>query len=139
VSRDGQTVQAVTPGAFDVVSVEAVDGPGGWLYYVASPANATQRYLFRTRLDGTGTPERISSAAQPGTHRYDISPDARWAFHFYSTFDTPWTTDLVQLPAHKPVRVLAGNDGIRSAIAPLITRKTERSEERCVGKERRDG
>src|SRR3989449_2490851 len=43
VSRDGKTVQPVTPGAFDVIGIAAVDEPGGWLYYVASPDNATQR------------------------------------------------------------------------------------------------
>ena len=37
--------------------------PGGWLYYIASPANATQRYLYRSRLDGSGKPERVTPAA----------------------------------------------------------------------------
>ena len=125
VSRDGKTLQVVTPGAFDVVGVAAVDEPGGALYYIGSPENATQHYLFRARLDGTGKAERISPATQPGSHRYTISPDAHWAFHTYSTFDSPPVTDLVRLPTHQVVRTLAANATLQEAVAPLISRKTE--------------
>ena len=125
VSRDGKTVQVVTPGAFDVVGVAAVDEPGGALYYIGSPENATQHYLFRSRLDGTGKAERVSPATQPGSHRYTISPDAHWAFHTYSTFDSPPVTDLVRLPTHQVVRTLAANATLQEAVAPLISRKTE--------------
>ncbi len=125
VSRDGKTVQVVTPGAFDVIGVAAVDEPGGALYYIGSPENATQHYLFRARLDGTGKAERVSPATQPGSHRYTISPDAHWAFHTYSTFDSPPVTDLVRLPTHQVVRTLAANATLQEAVAPLISRKTE--------------
>ena len=60
VSRDGKSVRLVTRGAFDVLEVKGIDDKGGWLYYVASPDNPAQKYLFRTRLDGKGTPQRIS-------------------------------------------------------------------------------
>jgi dipeptidyl-peptidase-4 len=105
--------------------VAAVDEPGGALYYIGSPENATQHYLFRARLDGTGKAERVSPATQPGSHRYTISPDAHWAFHTYSTFDSPPVTDLVRLPTHQVVRTLAANATLQEAVAPLISRKTE--------------
>ncbi len=125
VGRDGKVVRLVTPGAFDVTDLAAVDEPGGWLYFIASPDNATQRYLYRTRLDGHATPERLSPADRPGTHGYEISPGARWAFHTYSTFDTPNVTDLVRLPSHASVRPLAANANLRAAVTPLTGRKTE--------------
>ena len=125
VSRDGKRVKGVTPGHFDVTDVAAVDEPGGWLYFIASPDNATQRFLYRTRLDGRAAPERLSPPDRPGTHGYDISPDARWAFHTYSTFDTPNVTDLVRLPSHASVRPLAENANLRAAVTPLTSRKTE--------------
>src|SRR5256712_3254300 len=125
VSRDGKTPQPVTPRAFDVIGIAAGGEPGGRLYHAASPDNATQHYLFRTRLDGTGKAERVSPATQPGSHRYTISPDAHWAFHTYSTFDRPPVTDLVRLPTHQVVRTLAGNATLQETVAPLIARKTE--------------
>jgi dipeptidyl-peptidase-4 len=117
-SVDGKRLSRVTQGDFDVIQVEAVDDAGGWLYYAASPENATQRYLYRTRLDG-GTPERLSPAGQPGWHTYDISPDTHWAVHTYSTFTTPPVVELIRLPEHKVVRVLADNRKLREKLAAL--------------------
>jgi dipeptidyl-peptidase 4 len=126
ISRDGRTVRLLTPGAFDVIEVAAVDERGGgWLYCIASPDNATQRYLYRMRLDGRGKTERVSPLDRPGTHGYGISPDAQWAFHSYSTFATPPTTELVRLPSHAVVRTLATNEKLRAALAPLAVRKPE--------------
>ena len=36
----------------------AVDEESGWLYFIASPDNIAQRYLYRSRLDGSGQMER---------------------------------------------------------------------------------
>ena len=80
VSRDGTNSKLITPGNFDVVNIQAVDEPGGWLYYTASPDNAAQRYLFRTRLDGTGSAEKITPDSQKGWNNYNISPNSHWAF-----------------------------------------------------------
>ena len=125
ISRDGKDVEPVTNGPFDVVSVAGVDAKGGWLYYIASPENATQRYLYRARLDGSGTPERLTPGDQPGTHRYTLSPDARWAFHTYSAFDVPPVTDLVRLPSHERVRVLADNAELAKTVRPLLNPPVE--------------
>jgi dipeptidyl-peptidase-4 len=112
-------VRLVTPGDYDVLSVEAVDEKGGWLYFVASPDNPTQRYLFRCRLDGRGKPERITPADQPGTHSYQISPTAQWAFHTYSAFGVPPVTELVRLPKHSAVRQLADNKLLKAKVEAL--------------------
>jgi dipeptidyl-peptidase-4 len=125
VSRDGAHVRLVTSGSYDVISVEAVVEDAGYIYYIASPDNATQRYLYRTRLNGRGRPERLSPAAAPGTHGYELSPDARWALHTYSTFDTPPVTDLVQLPSHAVARTLVRNDSLAMAAAPLLAQPVE--------------
>jgi len=125
VSRDGKRVTNITPGNYDVVDIAAVDEPGQWLYYIASPDNATQRYLYRTRLDGKQTAVRVSPAPAAGTHSYRVSPDARWAFHTYSHFDSPSVIDLVQLPSHRVVRTLVDNAKQRAAVGPLVGRPGE--------------
>ena len=122
VSRDGSKVALVTTGAYDVVSVESVDVARGLVYFIASPDNATQRYLYRTRLDGKGPAERVSPAGMAGTHRYDISPDARWALHTWSSANTPPTTDLVALPKHTSVRTMI-NDTLRNAAIQAVLPK----------------
>lgn len=132
VSRDGKNIQLLTPGAYDVISLDGVDEKNGELYFIASPENATQRYLYRASLDASAakataanTPERVSPADAPGTHLYDISPDGRWAFHIYSRADVTPVTDLVELPMHKSARVLEDNHALRANAAPLLTSPTE--------------
>ncbi len=124
VSQTGQA-RLITTGQFDLVSVSGLDETGGWLYYIASPDNATQRYLYRSRLDGTGQSERITPANVPGTHTYDVSPDGRWAFHSYSTFDGPGVSDLVSLPDHKSVRVFQDNAAMKAKVASILAGRTE--------------
>jgi dipeptidyl-peptidase 4 len=125
VSRDGKRAQLVTTGAYDVAEISGVDEKASALYFIASPENATQRYLYRVPLDGSQPAQRVSPSAAPGTHRYDISPDAHWAFHTYSRADLTPVTDLVELPAHRSARVLEDNAALRSTVAPLVASPTE--------------
>ena len=109
VSRDGKSVRLVTKGNFDVLEVKGIDDKGGWLYYVASPDNPTQKYLFRTRLDGKGTPQRISPREEPGTHAYDRSPNYKYAIENYSSLGNPPLIRLVRLPGNQVIRTLVDN------------------------------
>ena len=124
-SRDGREERLLTPGSSDVMERAPVDEREGWSYFFASPDNATQRYLYRVRLDGAEKPERVTPMDQPGTHFYDFSPDLQWAFHTYSTFDTPPVTTLISLPDHRVVRVLEDNAGLRRRTEATISHPTE--------------
>jgi dipeptidyl-peptidase-4 len=124
VSRSGESVKLVTPGEYDVIKLLEVDEKRGWLYFIASPENPTQRYLYRVRLDGTGR-ERLTPADQPGTHDYQISPNGRWAIHRRSSLDAPPVADLVELPGHKRVRTLAANKVLRKKVEKLRRTPTE--------------
>jgi dipeptidyl-peptidase 4 len=119
VSRDGKTVRSITPGSYDVIGVEQVDAASGWLYFTASPDNATQRYLFRTRLDGAGTAERLTPANEPGSHHYIFSPRGDMAIHTYSTFTRVPATDVIRLPQHAGVRSLVDNHELQDRLARL--------------------
>lgn len=125
ISRDGRDVKLVTNGSYDVISVERVDEAGGWLYFIASPENATQRYLFRTRLSGEGRAERLSPASEAGTHGYLISPRSNLAIHTFSAFNKVPVTDIVSLPEHARVRVLIDNRDVQERFDKLSAAKTE--------------
>jgi dipeptidyl-peptidase-4 len=125
VSRDGSNVRLVTPGDYDVISVLGVDAKGEWLYYIASPGNPAQRYLWRTRIDGRAAPERLTPAGSEGTHSYDISPGYRWALHTFSRFGMPPALDVVRLPDHRASRVLVDNTDVRLKLERLRTGTTE--------------
>ena len=123
ISRDGKETR-LTRGAYDHLQPMS-DQKGGWLYFSASPDNATQNYLYKVRTDGTGEADRVTPADQPGQHSYRLSSDGRWAFHTYSTIDSPPVTELVELPSHRLVRVLESNAELREKRKPWIPRPTE--------------
>ncbi|HEY9227268.1 MAG TPA: DPP IV N-terminal domain-containing protein [Gemmatimonadaceae bacterium] len=123
VSRDGK-MRLITNGKYDVMKVSYIDTKGGWLYFYASPENATQMYLWRIRLTG-GQPERLTPASAHGDHSYDIGPNARFAIHTASSWGTPPTVDLVRLPTHEVARVLVDNAALKSRLATLRQQPVE--------------
>ena len=119
IARDGSDIKCITPGNFDLISVELVDVPNGRLYFSASPENATQKYLFSARLDGSGKPERLSPVNQSGTHNYTISPRGDLAIHTYSSAQQIPVTDVVRLSDHRVVRTIFDNKQLADRIARL--------------------
>jgi dipeptidyl-peptidase-4 len=119
ISADGKESRLLTQGDYDVISVLKIDDKAGWVYYIASPDNATQRYLYRTTIDVTGKTERLSPVDQSGTHSYQISKDSKWAIHTYSSFNKPKLIDMVSLPGHASERVLENNSQLREKISAV--------------------
>ncbi|MBP8244762.1 MAG: DPP IV N-terminal domain-containing protein, partial [Chitinophagaceae bacterium] len=119
VSRDGKQMQLITRGAFDVVNINCIDPAGGYVYYIASPDNFTQRYLYRSRLDGTGEAERVSPANMAGQHSYQISADAKYAIHSFENASTPRRISLINLTTHSEIKLMEDNAGLKNKMAEL--------------------
>jgi dipeptidyl-peptidase-4 len=115
VSLDSGKAELVTRGDFDVVSLDRVTPDEKWVYFIASPDNPTQRYLYRSKLDGSAAPERLTTN-QPGTHIYTISPNAEWALHTYSGFNAAPTSEVVHLPDHRVMRKTADNSALTESV-----------------------
>ena len=124
-SFSGEKLELLTPGEADVVSVVGMDERRGWVYFIACPNDPTRRYLYRSRLDGTGRPERVSPDEQTGTHEYQIAPGGNWAIHTFSTINTPPVIQLIRLPSHETVRLFEDNSELRSKLAQLKRRPAE--------------
>jgi dipeptidyl-peptidase-4 len=122
VPVDGGDPVPITPANEDVLNIAAIDPDSHWIYFIAAPENATQRYLYRSPIDHAGPAVRLSPAEQPGTHFYRISPNCLWAIHAYSRFDRPPVMDAVSLPDHKRVRTLEENSVLvlRANVAALV-------------------
>ena len=123
VSRAGEA-KKVTRGNFDIIRMLKLDAANGIAYFTASPKNATERYLYRINLDGTGL-KRLSPAKQRGSHSYSLSPDAKWAVHTFSSIQSPPVTQLIKLPTHEPVRTLEDNAALRAKVKTLAEPKRE--------------
>ncbi|QRR02776.1 S9 family peptidase [Dyadobacter sandarakinus] len=103
VSRDGKKETLITPGNFDMISPVRIDEKNNAYYFMASPDNATQSYLYKATLDGKGKVTRVTPAELAGTHDYQISPLGKFAMHQFSSAKLPPMMEWVTLPAHKPL------------------------------------
>ena len=120
VARDGGHERLLTRFEDDVIQPLGLDSAGEWFYFIASPESATERYLFRSSLEGDAPPERLTPRNATGTHAYDLSPNGRWAFHTFSSFDAPPRVDLVQLPDHTVMRTLEDNAALQAALDGVL-------------------
>ncbi|MCU7693163.1 S9 family peptidase [Haoranjiania flava] len=106
----------ITKGAYDVIDLLAVNEQEGYVYFLASPENATQQYLYRTRLDGSSAPEKLSPATEKGTHDYDLSPDGKFARHTFSNVNTYPVREWVTLPGHTTIGDKANQNALPADI-----------------------
>ena len=116
VRREVGAERLITHFEGDVIQPLGLDSAGEWFFFIASPENATERYLFRSSIEGGAPPERLTPRDETGTHGYDLSPNGRWAFHTFSSFDEPPRIDLVRLPDHTSMRTLEDNAALRVAL-----------------------
>jgi dipeptidyl-peptidase-4 len=120
VSRDGKKETLVTNGNYDIIQISSIDEPGGYCYFLASPQNATQQYLYRTKLDGSGQAERITPPESRGTHQYNLSPVARFARHTFSNATTPPTTEWISVSGHQRLNIPQSGAGRSNAPAENV-------------------
>jgi dipeptidyl-peptidase-4 len=125
VPADGGEATLLTRFDADATALAGLDESRGWLYFMASPDNATQRYLYRAKLDGHGSPERVTPSSLPGTHTYDVAPGGRLAFHTYSRFDQPPVVDVIDLASHRSLRALTDPSALVKKLAPITARPVE--------------
>jgi len=113
VSRDGKTIQPITQGNYDVENITGIDIDKGYVYFISTLENYTQRDLYRTKLKGDGKPELVSPKDQKGTHSYNMSPTGKWAIHTFNNASTPPAINMVAFPKGNSVRVLVDNSNAK--------------------------
>lgn len=107
----------VTPGDFDVASMRSPQGKG--IYYMASPDNSTQRYLYTSDLKGKGKTKRITPESFAGVNGYNVSPNGKYAVHTHQSVTEAKTVRLISLPDHKTIKTFVENKAYREKLASL--------------------
>jgi len=119
ISRDGTESKLITKGSFDVVQINCIDPQNGYVYYIASPENFTQRYLYRNKINGSGEAERVTPETFKGQSSYQISGNSEWAIQTFQNSTTPPVISLIHLPDHKAIKTLQDNHELREKYASL--------------------
>jgi len=119
VSPDGKKIDLVSPGKFDVIRLLRTDHLADLLYFIASPDDPSQRYLYSVRTDGTDLKRVTPEEEKRGTHSYNISPNGKYAILRSSDQDTVPVTSLISLPDHKVIKVLENNEKLKEEFAKV--------------------
>ena len=114
--EDGQKL-LVTPFDYDVASMRVPTKND--VYYLASPENGTQRYLYQTDMKGKGRQKRLTPAEFEGVNNYQVSPNGKYALHTHQRALEPATVRLIQLPDHKTIRILVDNQSYKNKLSSL--------------------
>lgn len=109
VRADGKEIKPITNGEFDIVRQVGIDQQKGYVYYISTMTNYTQRYLYRSKLNGKGKPELMSPVDQLGQHSYNMSPTCKWAIHTFGSSTTAPIVTMEKFPQAKVVRVIQDN------------------------------
>lgn len=102
VTRDGKET-LLTIGNYDIATISAVDEVKNELYFIASPDNAIQRYLYKVKMDGKSKAVRVTPAGYEGTNSYECSPTGSFAVHSFTSRYVAPATQFLNLATHKPV------------------------------------
>ncbi len=103
VSKDGKKQTLITKGDYDVIDATLIDEKSGYFYFLASPTNATQKYLYKTKLSGGGKLEMVTSSVFSGTHNYDISPNGLFALHTFQNASVPLISEWMNFATLNPL------------------------------------
>lgn len=117
ISRDGQTEVALTSGPYDIEEIKCIDEANNLIYFTASPYNSTQLYLYKLNIEKPTLLNKIFNGknitkeefdpvfanGRDGIHNYQISPNGKYAFHTYSSHNTPRVQEWLKLPANTPL------------------------------------
>ena len=101
VSLEGKPEVLITNGEYDVIDLKHVNVQEGYVYYLASPDNATQKYLYKSKLNGKGKSKLLSPESLKGTHDYSFSTNGKYAEHSFSNHYTPSTKEFITVANQK--------------------------------------
>jgi dipeptidyl-peptidase-4 len=124
INIDNKKATLITNSNFDVMSLDLIDEANNTVYFSASPTNATQKYLYKTKLDGKGKLEQVTPSVLPGRHTYNISPTAAFAFHSYQSSTVRPVNEWMNFKTNNPL-TMAGSITSQVGTQPAIKNKVE--------------
>ena len=113
----------ITPGKYDVATMSNATDKA--IYFMASPYNSTQRYLYRTDLKGKGKQKRVTPDSFEGINSYNISPNGSYAIHTHQSVNEARTVRLIDLPNHSTVKTMVDNKAYKEKLSTLALPKIQ--------------
>lgn len=124
INIENKKATLITNSNFDVMDLDLIDEANNLVYFSASPTNATQKYLYKTKLDGKGKIEQVTPSVLPGRHTYSISPTGAFAFHSYQSSTIRPVTEWMNFKTNNPL-TMGGSITSQVGSQPPLKNKVE--------------
>jgi dipeptidyl-peptidase 4 len=118
---DGKMIKLLTPGAYDVITVEGVDEKNNTLYYQAAAKSPMEREVYSVTLDGNN---KKLITDNPGTNDVQFSTTYDLFVWTHSTINTPATIGVYDRNG-KLVRPLEDNAALKKKQAECQVQPVE--------------
>jgi dipeptidyl-peptidase-4 len=109
---NGDLVNQITKGKWDVTDFYGIDEENNELYYQSSEGSAIERQVYKVGLDGTS---KTKLSTKNGINTATFSKDFSYYIHTFTDHVTPKITTLFNKAGEK-VRVLEENSAIKDRI-----------------------
>ncbi|ELR73865.1 Dipeptidyl peptidase IV [Fulvivirga imtechensis AK7] len=87
----GNIINQVTNGEWEVTRVEAVDSKNSTIYYTSTEVSPLERHLYAVNFSGKDK-KKLTRAA--GRHSLDVAPNGKYYIDSYSNINTPRQVEL---------------------------------------------
>jgi dipeptidyl-peptidase-4 len=114
-SREGELLNQLTEGEFDVMDIAAVDEENDNMYFVSAEVSPLERHLYVCKLNGKKK-KRLST--EEGTHDFTFSSANNFYVDSYSSTTDPGYT-ILRKANGKAVKTLVDNKDLRERMAGL--------------------
>lgn len=104
---DGNAIQQVTKGNYDVTRYYGYDEKSGTFYYQSAEKSPLERQVYAINLAG----KKKLLTPIPGVHNAEFSQGFRYFADTWSSFGTPYTSALFSAEG-KQIRVLKDNESV---------------------------
>lgn len=110
---DGKLVRQITKGSWEVSNLEGIDEKRKLLYFTSTEVSPLERQLYKIDFRGR---KKSRMTQEKGTHRINLSPDAKYYIDTYSSASVPTIVSLNEAPSGKRLKVLEDNAQLKSRL-----------------------
>lgn len=117
-NTEGELLQQITKGEFDVVSVLGMDEKGGDIFYISTEGSPIEQHIYKINLKN-GKKTKLSS--EEGVHSAKLSHSGKYLFDWYKSQHNPGKVALTETKNGKSTIFHEAKNPFKDVAFPEIT------------------
>ncbi|QCK13349.1 S9 family peptidase [Mangrovivirga cuniculi] len=110
---DGELINQVTDGNWEVVYVYEVNPKSKTIYYSSTEESPLERHLYSIKFNGK---KKTKMTTEPGRHKIDFSPSSEMYLDYYSNVNTPRQVILKDVKKNNTIKHFVDNKEVKEYV-----------------------